>query len=172
MAENIASEVLREIMKRKGITAKEISTRRGYAPSNAGLLLKKDNKTTTLAALCDAIGVELCILDGWKKYRLNSFADIPEVEMMFSEMHKRVGDCNEDRYLTDKEERREKDKRINGRLGVRRCERCIHSEPRLRKEDRIFCTRYRRYAHSMSCHKFEERNEGDIQETAEKADVE
>lgn len=98
------SDIIKSIQKHSKVGIGKLSNRTGI--STAHLVPKRLNKATlpTLIRICDALGVELCIIDGWQKYKINNFPCIPEIETFFNEMNKVMPHYG-DRYKEQNERR-------------------------------------------------------------------
>lgn len=85
-------KVIREITANKGLMLKEVSERVGFNhPNNLrDRLLKSNNsmRIDTLVKICDALGVELCIIDGFKKYRISEEQWNPELDLMLNRLNR------------------------------------------------------------------------------------
>lgn len=83
-------KVIREITTNKGLMLKEVSERVGFNhPNNLrDRLLKSNNsmRIDTLVKICDSLGVELCIIDGFKKYRISEEQWNPELDLMLNRL--------------------------------------------------------------------------------------
>lgn len=85
-------KVIREITANKGLMLKEVSERVGFNhPNNLrDRLLKSNNsmRIDTLVKICDALGVELCIIDGFRKYRISEEQWNPELDLMLNRLNR------------------------------------------------------------------------------------
>lgn len=98
------------IADRKGINERQLSKRVGYKDQQ-GLhsRLKNDMRISILCSICDGLGVELCIVDGWEKITLNDFKSNKDLDVFMANMklsHPSLS--NKDRWLDSHEEEKQK----------------------------------------------------------------
>lgn len=100
-----ARELVEDILKKKGLTKRELCRRIGIRDQDLNSCLKSNNpKYERLCELCNGMGVELCVIDGWRKYRLNEMVGNVDIDGMIDGMRSEIGSGqSEDRYGEQKE---------------------------------------------------------------------
>lgn len=173
-------ELTEDILKKKGIRKTVLGERIGASPQlTTALIDSEDPKLSTVTRLCNGMGVELCIIDGWRKYRMNEIVGNVDFDTMFEDMRGRFGsEQSEDRWKEQRvliEERklkaRERAKayiesergreRYKARLERKRkeelevkgdvCLNCARCEVRLEKGFRHWCNGSNRYEAKPRC---------------------
>lgn len=102
-------EILAKIMREKKITQVELAKRTKANSKQAVWDKFQDKHSMTVDSLvkfCDSLGVELCIIDGFRKYRISEEEWNPELDLMLNRL-----DRETDLHSVDKwKERDENDK--------------------------------------------------------------
>lgn len=100
-------QMIRGIATNKGITLKEVSERAGFNHANnlRDRLLENYGgmRIDTLMKICEALGVELCIMDGYKKYRLTDKQWDAEVDVLLNRLADESDSTTTDRYMESRE---------------------------------------------------------------------
>lgn len=93
-------EMCEDILKKKRIRKKELGERIGASPQLTTALIDSDDpKLSTLIRLCNGMGVEVCVIDGWRKYRMNEIVGNVDFDTMLEDMRGRFGsEQSEDRW--------------------------------------------------------------------------
>lgn len=159
------SEIIKSIRQQKGVSISKLSKRTGIASPHLASTRVEKATIPTLKRICDGLGVELCIIDGWKKYKLNDFPGVPEIDILFSEMNK--VQPNRDRYEEREDERKVKAE-IDGAIRRTYCRGCKWCDTSKERGGHYWCGRYGTYRTRKEC---DERIERDIQEVFRKEDV-
>lgn len=106
---SIIGEIINAIATKKNITLTELAKRSGYKEINAlrnRMIDGHSMRVDILAKICDSLGVELCIIDGFRKYRISEEQWNPELDLMLNRL-----DRETDLHSVDKwKERDENDK--------------------------------------------------------------
>lgn len=159
------AEIIKKIRKDKRIGLRKLSARTGIRADH--LQDKRVERATlaTLIRICDGLGVELSIIDGWKKYKLNNFRGLPEIDLLFDEMNTMP---SEDRYIEKKEEELAKARWAELAKKQTYCRGCKHCIPTIEKEGIYWCSAEGDYVIRRSCVK---RDERDIPQVFRKQDV-
>lgn len=93
--------IIRTIAESKGITMAEIAKRTGANHGNNirdKLLEGRSMRVEVLMQMCDALGVELCIMDGFKKYKLSEKEWNPDTDLILSRLASEQGEIG-DKWL-------------------------------------------------------------------------
>lgn len=98
----------------KGLNEGQLATRVGYkAQSNLHDRLKNDLRLSILCKICDSLGVELCIIDGWEKHRLNDFKSNKDLELFLKSMkEQQPNESSRDKWLEKNAEDEAKAERL------------------------------------------------------------
>lgn len=108
-------KIIQEIAKKKDITLVELAKRVGYShtPSLRNRMLEGEGMSiVTLRKICDALGVDLCIIDGYRVYRLTEEHWSPELDPILSRLAKE-SECDKvDRYNERIEAHKEADREL------------------------------------------------------------
>lgn len=138
--------IIDHIRKQKGVSYKKLSERLGIGVKDY-YKMSKHIGIKTLIRMCNALGVELCIIDGWRKYRINDVTSLPEIEILFNEMNKMP---NEDLYLQAKDRERAKEqwRREQRKTYCRGCKWC---DPGRKKDGAYWCGKWQAYTMKDGC---------------------
>ena len=158
--ERNAADIIENIRKNKKISTGTLCNRIGidkkhYSRQMSTLGLKR------LIKCCDALGVELCIIDGWMKYRINEFSAMPEVEILFNEMNAIARD-DSDRYALRAEMKNERDRerkatqeKADAQTHCRGCKNCIVE---LEQDGAYWCKHFEDYVIKKECEGYDARD--------------
>lgn len=134
------------IRKQKGVSYREMSKRLGIALKDY-YKMSRHIGIKTLTRMCNALGVELCIIDGWRKYRINDVTSLPEIEIMFNEMNKMP---NVDLYEEAKDEERKRGEWRREYLKTY-CRGCKWCDVTKEQEKGYWCGYWQRYTMKEGC---------------------
>lgn len=182
--------IIIDMLEKKKITQAELARRCGYrAMSNLHDRLLMDMSYTTLKRICEGLGVELCIIDGWQKYTLAGKTNADIDRFLQAMRYKEPNTQKSDRYEEDRSEalakKREKSKEFREKdreaynayhreYNRRRkealmqekvkqegvlCTKCANCEPKLRKNGNTYCKFFDRYTVKSACSAFTDKTE-------------
>lgn len=191
MGKNVGS-MLKDIAERKGIRGIEVDRRMGKKEGSFLRSISSDMRVSSLIEICSALGVELCVIDGWKKETLGGKECSEGIDIFMAKMDKETGygSSLEDRWEEPKKkEKREydtdqlsymkgyqagrqaKEKVIKKRIEAEKhggalCDSCRWRRKELRDElGMSYCKAYDEYTVEWKC-KFYEKEEEAIPEEA------
>lgn len=187
--------IIRDIITKKGLSMRGVAERVGYkSPNNLRDRLLENYggmRVDTLAKICDAMGVELCIMDGYKKYRLTKKEWSPEVDVLLNRLASESDCTEEDRYQDRLDRYRENNSanmarvRAEDREGYNTymreyrqkqarkrdiietgnlCLGCEYYEKRLKKNGKAYCIVKDRYTLTEECKDYKPRQSEDTEE--------
>lgn len=112
-------EIVEELLIKKRITKGELCRRTGMSQVLLSRILNTGNPTMkSITKILNGLGVEICIIDGWRKYRLNDYIGNVDIDTMLESMKEFSGgfEQREDRWQKQKEgeeeRKREREERI------------------------------------------------------------
>ena len=106
-------EILSSIMREKKVTQKELA-KRTKANSQQAIWDKFQEKHSmtidSVVAMCDCLGVELCIIDGFKKYKISEGEWNPELDLMLNRLNRETDLHSVDKWKEHYEAHKEADR--------------------------------------------------------------